>query len=148
MQFPDNIAEHILSQLSTQGFVFWLKGDIPFESDKFHFFVVINKNPNRDGFLLLVNGTSQIQKRKNYLSHQGIDFATTTVRLHPGDYPFVTKETIIDCNSVSTVDTNRLSSVHNEIRFLSAQISQEDIMKLVDAIKNSPNVAEAYKKLL
>ena len=148
MQFPDDVAEHILSQFSNQGFVFWLKGDKPFESDKFHFFIVLNRDPKRDGFLLLVNGTSQIHKRENFLSHQNIDITATTVRLHPGDYPFVTKETIIDCNSISTFDINELSSVQNEVRFLSAQMSQEDVARLVMAVKNSPNVAEVYKKLL
>ena len=148
MQFPDDTAEYILSQLSTQGFVFWLKGNKPFESDKFHFFIVLNRDPKSDGYLLLVNGTSQIQKRENFLSHQGIDVAATTVRFHPGDYSFVTKETIVDCNSVSTFEINGLSSVQSEIRFLSAQMSQEDVAKLVKAVKNSPNVAEVYKKLL
>ena len=148
MQFPDDATEHILSELSTQGFVFWLKGDKPFESDKFHFFIVLNRNPKCNGFLLLVNGTSQIHRRENVLSRQNINIAATTVRLHPGDYPFVTKETIIDCNSISTFEIDELSFVQSEIRFLSDQMSQEDVAKLIEAVKNSPNIAEAYKELL
>ena len=46
-----------------RGDVIRIKSKPPFESEKYHFFVVLNIDPASEDVLLLVSGTSQVQKR-------------------------------------------------------------------------------------
>ena len=148
MDFPTDYKRIIFGGLLEQGFAFRLKGDSPFVSDKYHIFVVLNYNPKTGTVLLLVNETSQVEKCERILKRFGINVEETTVKMQPGDYSFITKETLFDCNTVHEVNIGQISFLNDNVKFLSEKLSDEDIKRLVDATKASPRVKKIYKDML
>lgn len=128
-----------------QGSVFRLKGDIPFDSDCYHVFVVLNYDTNTGDVLFLVNGTSQVEKRWLALEDvQRIDAKSTTVYIKAGSYSFLSKDTLFDCNSVHCVNVNKLDL--DNIKIISDDaLTQEDIDRLVKATSLSPVVERFIK---
>ena len=138
----------IFNGMLEPGFAFRMKGDEPFQSDSYHVFVVLNRNPKTGECLILANSTSKVDKRKRTLNSLGIDPEKTTVMFKPGDYSFITKETIFDCNSINTIDIKDIPFAGDQIRFLSENMREDDVQRLVAAVKNSPRVEPKYKSLL
>ena len=59
---------------------------------------VLNYDPNTDEALILVNGTSQVDKRLNFYNkyHPNLDPENTTVVLEADKYPFFPEKTLVD----------------------------------------------------
>jgi len=147
MELPNGLKESAFRSMLKQGFIFRLRGDKPFESDVYHVFVVLNYDFDNGEVLLLVNGTSRVEKRIEYLNKVGIDVDATTVVFEAGSYSFITKRTIFDCNSVKSININDIP-FGNEIRFIGDQLSSDDIEKLIRAALASENVLESHKKII
>ena len=148
MEVDGNIRQRSFMQFLKQGYIFRLKGDEPFQSDCYHIFIVLNRSPQTDSTLLLVNGTSQVERRKAALARlKHIDAEKTTVVLEAGSYRFISKTTMIDCNSVSMLDLSVIDFNTNKIKFItSGELSQQDIDSIVAATLNSPVVAHNIKQ--
>lgn len=129
-----------------QGMVFRLKGPLPFSSNKYHVFVVLNKTPEATQ-LLLVNGSSQYQKSIQRLATQGIDSNKTTVAIFANSYSFFSEDTIIDCNSVHEINTDAIDFQKN-VTLIYDRLSRKHVEEIIAAVKNSPLVEEYIKKQL
>jgi len=72
-------------------------GDTP------HFFVVVNRDPQNDPILLLVNPTSKVDRAKR---RRGSFPPKTLVEVAPSKYPHFSLPSLFDCNSITrkTVD--------------------------------------------
>lgn len=145
MEITGNIRKASFRRSLHQGSVFRLKGDIPFDSDCYHVFVVLNYDTNTGDVLFLVNGTSQVEKRWCALEDvQRIDAKSTTVYVKAGSYSFLSKDTLFDCNNVHCVNINALDL--NNIKIISDDaLTQEDVDKLTKAALSSPMVERFVK---
>lgn len=96
--------------------------------------------------------TSQVEKRKSYYLSTGKDKAIgSLVRLNQNDFPFLTKETIIDCNQPILVKKSEL--IHRidpkyGFTIKVPEISESLKKQIVSAIHNSPIVRPFIKKLI
>jgi hypothetical protein len=131
-----------------QGTLFRLKGNDPFRSDDYHVFIVLNYNPDTNEALILVNGTTKIEKRLDNLNKLGVDTMKTTVRINAGKYSFFPKETMIDCNSVHTkritMDDFRLKNILP----IDGCLEDDDFEKIVSAVLESKQVPDNQKSLI
>lgn len=62
-----------------------------------HYLIVVNKIPLKDKCLILVNATSQVKKAiklRRYIPN-------TFVKIGNTEYAIFTKESVVDCNSVT-----------------------------------------------
>ncbi|MBR2766795.1 hypothetical protein IKD67_01785 [Candidatus Saccharibacteria bacterium] len=148
MEIPNEVKKSAFNNLIKQGFVFRLRGDIPFESEDYHVFAVLNFDPKTGDVLLLTNGTSQVEKQTNYLRRTHVDVEATTVILEAGSYSFITKPTLFNCNSVHTINIEDISFDNDDAKLIGNQLSQEDVDRLVNAALASDNVLPEYKKLI
>lgn len=148
MEISGNIRKKVFENSLKQGSIFRLKGDTPFESEDYHIFIVLNHSPQPNEMLLLVNGTSKVEKKKAILSKiYHTDVENTTVVLEANSYSFITKPTIIDCNDVKMVDLNTINFNSNDIKpITSDELSEEDINKIISATLNSSAVSENIKQ--
>ena len=125
-----------------QGKVFLLKGDQPFCSDTYHVFVVLNYDPRSSELLYLVNGTSQILKSYKRLELLGVDPKSTTVCMRAGEYKFISKDTMFNCNSVHVVSLSKIDFSSDMLKDITCdQLSQTDIESLIAATLASPAVS-------
>ncbi len=148
MEIPNDVKKHAFKELLKQGFVFRLRGDIPFESEDYHVFAVLNFDPKTGDILLLTNGTSQVEKQTNYLRRTHVDVENTTVTLDAGSYSFITKPTLFNCNSLHAINVDDVDFENGDAKFIGNQLSQEDIDRLINAALASENVLPEYKKLI
>lgn len=133
-----------------RGDVLRIKGNPPYESEDFHLFVVLNVDPSTEEVLLLVSGTSQVQKRlearlKTSIDN-GQDVHDTTHVFNAGSYSFTSKQTLFDCNEVYSV---RMESVKRKnMLVVNTPLSEADINLLIEKVGNSKLVAPYIKKEL
>lgn len=71
-----------------------------------HYFIVVNKAPLKDKFLIMVNSTSQVEKalkRKRHLPN-------TLVKIDNTEYAIFIRASVVDCNSVikKTIENSRI----------------------------------------
>lgn len=146
MEVGDNIRKMSFRNSLKQGAVFRLKGDIPFESECYHVFVVLNYDVSTGEILFLVNGTSQVAKRWLALEDvRGIDARSTTVYMRAGSYGFLPKDTLFDCNSVHCVNIDALDL--DNIEMITGEVlTEEDVERLVRAALASPVVERFVKR--
>lgn len=131
-----------------QGMVFRLKGDVPFASNDYHVFIVLNANPDTGEVLYLVNGSTQYQSITARLGAQGIDYNATTVAIFAGTYDFFSKDTIINCNSVHRVNISEINFDGDNVNLIYNQLNQDDLERIIAAVKESPLVAPYVKGLI
>lgn len=148
MDISPNIIKASFDSDLKQGTLFRLKGNDPFRSDDYHVFIVLNYNPGTNEALILVNGTTKIEKRLDNLSKLGVDIMKTTVRIDAGKYSFFPKETMIDCNSVHTkritIDDFRLRNILP----IDGCLKDDDFEKIVSAVLESKQVPDNQKSLI
>lgn len=148
MDISPNIFKASFDSGLKQGTLFRLRGDDPFHSDDYHVFIVLNYNPDANEALLLVNGTTQIEKRLDSLDKLGVDTMKTTVRICAGKYSFFSKETMIDCNAVHTkritTDDFRLKNILP----INGCLEDDDLEKIVNAVLESKQVPDSQKSLI
>ena len=107
--------------------------------------MVINKDPAKEPFLLLVCPTSQIEKaikrRRN--------IANTLVKIGQTEYPTFTTESIVDCNNVfkKTIE-EIIARLQSKKLKLKPEMPIEIVNKLRRAVIASPVVKNIIKKML
>lgn len=148
MDFPSELKKSVLLQSLKQGTIFRQKGDYPFQSDKYHIFVVLNYDPQTGDILLLVNGTSKVEKNIDYLNKIGVDTDATTVIIEPGRYSFTPKETFFNCNSVKSFNIKNFSFEDDNTLFLKEDLTPEDIQRIINATLASHSVSPDQKRLI
>lgn len=137
-------------QTLQRGDVIRIRHDPPFESEDFHVFVVLNVDPAKEELLLLVSGTSQVQKRLEarlrISADDGQYVADTTLVLPAESYSFITKSTLFDCNEVHTVQLEAIR--RNDMITVSTSLSAEHVSSLIEKVGNSKLVAPVIKRQL
>lgn len=148
-------ASYIRLLVSTlkRGSILTLTGDIPFESDKRHHFIILNYNPQSGEYLVAVNNTSQVIDRLTYLSRQqSTDVNGTTVVFSPGQYAFFPEQTLFDCNSVHEITVAELARAHSlgnlSIPSNDVVLTDNDFNTIVQAALKSRSVSPINKKLI
>jgi len=89
-------AEAQIEFTLVKGNVYFIS-DPAFNTETPHFFVILNANPRTDEFVVLVNATSQVEKRRARAELIGAP-ETTIVEVSDADYRHFTKPTVFDCN--------------------------------------------------
>lgn len=148
MEISSEIKKQAFINTLKQGTVFRLKGPIPFPSDDYHVFVVLNYDPQSDELLLLVNGTSKVEKKLQYLRRvYQENTSKTSVILEADSYHFISKRTIIDCNEVKTINLNSIDFNTNALKAITSdELSDNDIDRIVTSVLNSTNVPAYIKQ--
>jgi len=127
------------------GLAFWLKGNPPFESDKEHCFFMLAVNS--DGYYLMVNATSRVEKTQAVVKARFSEFvqdtSSTLVVVEKGDFPLLSKRSVINCNELHAVKKTDVDRA--DTRFIDHSPHDELFRTLAHAVKNSPNVSENDK---
>lgn len=111
-----------------------------------HYHIAISVNDNT--FVLLAMITSQGEKRKDYYKHNERALQSV-VDIDSSDICILTKKSVIDCNQPLYYTREELNLlVDGDIANLEAAISDEIIIKIKEAIQNSPLVKPVVKKAI
>jgi hypothetical protein len=145
MEIPAHIR--ILASIRI-GSVYYFKEE-SLSSEESHFFIVLNKDPRTEEFLILVCASSQVKKRQDIGKKLGFP-PESLVIVSPAEYPLFKKETVIDCNSVfektsqSLIDKLESGSLKVCTEIMPAGIVQ----KLIQGVLMSWQVAEKVQDAL
>jgi len=114
-----------------------------------HFFIVLNKNPQKDGFALLTPGTTR-QTPINFIKLRNIDPATVVlVPEIDGQNYGLSKDTFFNCNSHYQHSLNGLSELGDSGKLkYKGRILTKYLDLMVIGIKKSPLVPRNIKNLV
>jgi len=110
-----------------------------------HYFIVLNKNPQTDGVLLLVCASSRLDavRRRRALRPE------TVVEISPREYPDFTRDSIVDCNTVFERSIRELQLKFDSGRLqVKAVMSPDTLEKLRDAVLESDMVDGEIQDML
>lgn len=110
-----------------------------------HYFIVLNKAPLKDKFLILVNSTSQVEKAIKRRRHS----PNTLVKIDNTEYAIFTKESVVDCNSVMKKTIEEIVDLlkSNKLSY-KPEMPIGIIEKLREAVIASPIVENYIKEML
>ncbi len=145
MDIPADIQ--ILATIKT-GSVFYFEEE-SLSSSEPHFFVVLNKNPRTEEFLILVCASSQVKKRKEIADKLGFPTETLVV-ISPSEYKLFKKQTVIDCNrAFEKTSQSLIGKLENEkLRVCTEMMPDEIIKKLIKGVLASSQISEHIQDLL
>jgi len=145
MDIPADI--HILATIKT-GSVYYLEEE-SISSPEPHFFVLLNKNPRTEEFLILVCASSQVEKRKEIIKKLGFPTETLVV-VAPGEYKLFKKQTVIDCNRVFEKTAQSLIDKlkNGKLRVCEEMMPDEIVKKLIQGVLVSLQVTEKIQDML
>lgn len=118
-----------------------------FKSSEPHFFVVLNYDPLSDKLLLMVNASSNVERRKAARSNLP---QATLVCVSPSECAFLKKESVFDCNSpiLETTD-NLIKKLKAGQLNIVPHIVQSDILsRLRQGVLASPLLDYEYKSII
>ncbi len=148
--FDDETYKRAIHQSLKRGDILRIRSRPPFESDTYHFFVVLNINPASEEVLLLVSGTSQVLKRLEIRTHTtGGDeqYVHDTTKVFPASsYNFFAKQTLFDCNEVHRVQLEVIE--RRNLLINGYALSEDDVTELVTKVGNSKLVEPHIKRRL
>jgi len=117
-----------------------------------HYYFVISSNRVSEVLYLISMVTSQFEKRLYYYQNTPNPHATQSlVRLEPGSFKFIVKESAVDCNTVEQLTKDDfLKRIDKDVgvNIKERNISTDFKQRIITAILNSPIVAPALKALL
>ena len=145
MEIPSHIR--ILAGIKA-GSVFYFEEE-QLSSTEPHYFIVLNKNPRTEEFLILVCASSQVEKRKQVAKRLGFPDETLIV-ISPSEYALFSKETVIDCNrAFEKTPQSLIDKLEQGKLKVCAELMPDDIVKrLVNGVLTSTQIAEKIQKLL
>ncbi len=137
----------ILATIKT-GSVYYFEEE-SLSSQEPHFFVILNKNPRTDEFLILVCASSQVEKRKNIGKKLGFP-SETLVIISPGEYKLFKKETVIDCNRAFEKTAQFLIEKlkNKKLRVCTERMPNTIVNKLIGGVLMSSQIAEKVQEML
>ncbi len=144
----ENSPRFRISETIETGSVYYFEEE-GFPSDEPHYFIVLNKNPRIEEFLILVCASSQVDKRKRIAKFLRFP-EKTLVMVSPSEYPTFRKESVIDCNRIfektiqSLIDKLR----KKQLKPCEKLMPNEIIQKLISGTLASNQVSEKVRKML
>lgn len=145
MEIPAHI--HILATIQT-GSVYYFEEE-RLSSSEPHYFIVLNKNPRTEGFLILVLASSQVEKRQQMATMLGFS-KETLVFVSPSEYPFFTRDTVIDCNTVFEKTAQSLIEKleQGKLKVCPEVMAADIVKKLIHGVLASSQVPEKIQQML
>lgn len=145
MDIPPRIR--ILATIKTGSVYYFEEGELT--SDEPHYFIVLNKNPCVEEFLILVCASSQVEKRKQIAQRLGFPSETQVV-VTPSEYAIFSKDTIINCNRVfeKTSQTLIEKLEQNKLKVCTEMMPDEVLQKLIKGVLTSSQISEKIKQML
>lgn len=110
-----------------------------------HYHIAIPTKNN--SYLLLVMFTSQLEKRKAH-RQTNPDALSSLIFTNEREFDFLTKESVIDCNSPIYKTREELMASIDNLQPKEAHIPIKFRDKIIEAIKTSPIVRRNIKKAL
>jgi|CXWL01.1.fsa_nt_gi hypothetical protein len=142
MELP---AELLINKTLEQGYVYYYPDSNFVKNTDPHYFVVLNKNPHNDSFLLLSCAGSRIEKIKAIIQRKRLP-PSTFVSVAVGECEMFRKETAFDCNTVHKRTKEELISLAaKRILFLKGKIPSPILKRIIAGVLSSPSVAESIK---
>jgi len=111
-----------------------------------HYLIVLNDTPYEQIGIVVSVVTSQIEKRRKYVTRLG--FPESTLVLLPKEcYPHFAKDSAVDCNELTTIAFDDLLGYTSK-DFKSPDFPQEYLQQIIHGALASPRVADDIKELL
>ena len=145
MDIPAQVR--ILATIKT-GSVYYFEEE-QLSSPEPHYFVVLNKEPRTEEFLILVCASSQVEKRRQMIQKLGFP-QETLVFISSSEYPLFRRDTVIDCNRAFEKTARSLIEKleENRLRVCTEIMPEEIVQKLVQGVMTSTQVSGKIKKML
>lgn len=145
MDIPAHIC--ILATIQT-GSVYYFEEE-QLRSTESHYFILLNKDPCREEFLILVVASSQVAKRKQTIQKLGFP-QETLVFVSPSEYPLFVKDTVIDCNRAFEKSSQSLIEKLEEGKLkVCKEIMPENVVgKLRQGVLVSPQISGRVRRML
>lgn len=146
---PISDEVHIKAVLK-RGLMLKIQGDMPFESNYFHHFVVLNTNPLSNEIIILVHASHQVARIIEQSLIRGITDPSTICVIPPGKYDFFPEQTAFDCNNPHRITLDQLISIKqkNNMQMPYHNLDSEDLDKLTKGVLASRQVPEVIKKII
>lgn len=137
----------ILGSIQT-GSVYYFEEE-QLSSDEPHYFVVLNRSPRTEDFLMLVCASSKVEKRVAIAERLGFP-KETLVFLTPLECKLFSKDTVIDCNSVfeKTAQSIIEKLEQKKLKVCTESLPEDLIPKLIAGVLASPQISEKVKRML
>jgi len=144
----ENLPHHCIPEEIKTGSVYYFQEE-GLSSNEPHYFIVLNRNPRTEEFLILVCASSQVDKRKRIVRFLGFPQKTLVI-VSPSEYPTFKKESVIDCNSVFERTTQSLIDKleKKQLKLCERLMPKEIIEKLISGTLASDQVSERVRKML
>lgn len=144
MDIPADIKIHTTLE---QGFTYYFPEE-SFKSAEPHYFVILNKNPNKDNYIIFVNATSRIEKTKRIQKLHKLP-VESFVKVRARECSCLKKDSIFNCNSVLKKSTQSLVDKLNDnnLKF-KGKMPEMILQKLIDGVRKSPLVEGSMKGVL
>src|SRR3989344_4970539 len=131
MDIPAQVR--ILATMKT-GSVYYFEEE-QLSSTEPHYFVVLNKEPRTEEFLILVCASSQVEKRRQTIQKLGFP-QETLVFVSSTDYRLFRRDTVIDCNRAFEKTARSLIEKFEENRLMVCTdiMPEEIVQKLMQGV--------------
>jgi len=145
MHIPPDVQ--ILAAIQT-GSVYYFE-DSAINSPEPHYYVVLNKSPRTEEFLILLCASSRVEKRQRIANLLGF-VPETLVVLQPGEYPLFKKETVIDCNKAFEKSTQTLIDKlqNGQLKICTELMPSAIVERLVSGVLASTQVTVQVQDML
>jgi hypothetical protein len=143
----ENMSSRIADTIET-GSVYYFQDD-SLSSDEPHYFLVLNKNPRTEEFLMLVCASSKVEKRKRIAKRLGFPKKTMVV-VSPLQYATFKVESVIDCNRIFEKSIKALSDRldRGRLKICKELMPKAVIQELITGALASNQVSEKVRKIL
>ena len=144
----ENPPRSRISETIETGSVYYFEEE-SLSSDEPHYFIVLNKNPRTEEFLMLVCASSQVEKRKRIAKFLRFSEKTLVV-VTPSEYPTFKKDSVIDCNRIfeKTIQSLVEKLEKKQLKPCEELMPKEVIQKLTSGALASDLVSEKVRKML
>lgn len=144
----ENSSRSHISETVETGSVYYFEEE-GLSSSEPHYFIVLNKNPRSEEFLILVCASSQVDKRKRIAKFLRFPEKTLVV-VFPSEYPTFKKESVIDCNRIfeKTIQSLIDKLEKRQLKPCENIIPKEIIQKLISGTLASNQTSEKVRKML
>ncbi len=116
--------------------------------DKPHYFIILNKNPLKDGFFLLTASTANIDRIKKIIDTQK-HLAEGYIFVKMGKYQCFDRDSYINCHKPYPFEIGKLKKRYEKgLVELKDPLPQELIEKVLKGCLDSPMFKPKYRKFL
>lgn len=144
------LPRSIVATTVKQGSVYLVNQQSFLDNSKPHFFVVLNKDPNKDvDKWHLVNATSNVADRIQYRKIQSWPKSTLVI-VNREDCSFLSSRSVFDCNCILSISAKTFLNWCDESKDFHHRgiISKKVLDKILLGVKDSKNVDDRVKNRL